>query len=66
MREVFEDAPIVREVPVQHRLTVVLIAAPQNVVMCSGNDLHSVQLHEAELFDDVIEVDRSGWLGGQA
>ena len=57
MREVLEHASIVCEVRIEHRLTVVLVATPQNVVMRTRNDLHGVQLHEAKYFDDVVEVD---------
>ena len=62
MREVLEDPSIVCEVRVQHRLTVVLVATPEDVVMRARNHLNGVQLYKAKPFDDAVEVDRSCWL----
>ncbi len=55
-----KDQAIAGQQSVQHRLPVILIAAPQDMVMGAGNNLNAVQLHKAEFADDIHQIQRTG------
>ena len=61
MGEMLEDAAVTGEAAVEHLLAVILVAAPQDMVMGAGHDLDRVELDEAEGADERAQVERPGW-----
>ena len=66
MREMLEHQPMIGHVPIQHLLAVVLIAAPQDVVVGTCHNLNCVELNEAEFLDQTVQVERACRGRGQA
>ena len=58
MREMLEHAIRMAQHPVEHRLAVILVPAPQDMMMRAGNDLNRIELYEAQRADDTHHVDR--------
>ena len=54
MGEVLEHCAMVGQMLVQHRLTIILVATPEDVMMGAGHHLDRVKLHEAQTLHHVI------------
>ena len=61
MGEVFEQATIFRQQPVEHRFAIVLIAVPQNMMMRPCDHLNGVELDISQSFYDAENIERAGW-----
>ena len=62
MREMLENRPLFRKHAPHHRFAILLIAAPQNVMVRSGHIANAVQLHKSQHpydLEDVSAPDRS-------
>ena len=55
--EMLEDPALAKQ-PVEHRLAIMLVAAPDDVVVRPGDDLDRVELDEAQAPDDREDVER--------
>lgn len=60
MREMLKDRTVPAKQMVDHRLTVALIAAPQDMMMGSRYILDAVELHKAKRLDDIEDVSVAG------
>ena len=63
MGEMLEEAAILAHMPAQHRLAVILVPAPENVMMGPGDDPDGIELDKAEPLDQGIEIERAGRRG---
>ena len=59
MSEVLKHLSLIGHVSIQHRLAVVLISAPENMVMSASNYLNGIELHETQTFEHLLKIDRS-------
>lgn len=56
MGEMFKHLPCAAKQRVQHVFAIVLIAAPQDMVMGTGHNLNGVELHKSQLFYQLRRV----------
>ena len=58
MSKMLEHLPVFCQHLVQHRLAIILVSAPQDVMMGAGHHLYGVQLHKSQVPDqrDRIEL----------
>ena len=56
MRKVFEYLPIVCHMVTKHRLAVVLISAPEDMMMRASDHLDRVKLYKAQFVDELSQV----------
>ena len=59
MGEMLEYAPIPAHMLAQHRLAIVLVAAPQDMVMSARYDANGIDLDETQPLYHRIEIDRA-------
>ena len=57
MREVLKYFAISCEMSPEHRLSVVLVSAPQNVMMRARDDLDRIKLHEPKPLNQLIKIE---------
>jgi hypothetical protein len=65
MRKVLEDGAILCQQLIQHGFPVILITAPQNMMMGPGHDLNGVELNEPKLLDERQQIQAARWRGAQ-
>lgn len=65
MGEMLEDGTLFRQEPIQYRFPIMLVAAPENMVVSAGDDADSVKLHEAQPLDDAEHIQRPGRRSGK-
>ena len=60
MGKMFEHRPVLAEHLVEHRFAIILVAAPQDMMVGAGDILDRVELDIAEAADRILQVERSG------
>ena len=61
MSKMLEHQPIFCQQLVQHRLAVILVSAPQDVMMGAGHHLYGIQLDKSQVPDQRDRVELPGW-----
>jgi hypothetical protein len=65
MRKVLKDGAILCQQLIQQGFPVILITAPQNMMMGPSHDLNGVELNEPKLLDERQQIQAARWRGAQ-